>query len=96
MMKKNKFLTVTLLIVWVPVAVRVVWVLISPLIRALSGLLMDEAITYDTLYHIIDPSVNSPTYIKIAICTTLVLIALERLRRTIEQSTSTAEKTTDK
>ena len=96
-MKKNKFLAVSLLIIWVPVAVRVVWdIIVSPLIRGLYSLLTDASISYDTLYRIIDPSVNSPTYIKIAICTTLVLIALERLRRTIEQSRSTAEKTTDK
>ena len=82
-MKKNSFLSISLLIIWVPVAFRFVWKWISPIVFFNHS--------RNELYRIIDPSANSPAYIKVAICTTLVLIAIERLRRTIEEGKAGAE-----
>ena len=82
-MKKNSFLSISLLIIWVPVAFRFVWKWISPIVFFNHS--------RNELYRIIDPSVNSPTYIMVAFCTTLVLIAIEHLRRTIVENAKAGE-----
>ena len=90
-MKKNSFLSISLLIIWVPVAVRFVWAWTGWFIGDLVDWLTNGAKNCDVIDRIIDPSANSPACIKVAICTTLVLIAIERLRRTIEEGKAGAE-----
>ncbi|MBQ7338374.1 MAG: hypothetical protein IJW40_07985 [Clostridia bacterium] len=96
-MKKNKFLTVGLLFVWIPTAIPIVWNYISNIIVILSGdneilvkILDVMVMTFDRVMY---PSDVFSTRIMIALCTTLILIAIERLRCAVEHGEDIATET---